>query len=160
VNSLGPVHECAAAAASQSCSLLPKQQHMSQPSNATAQVFVVNALKKSRKWFTLAELEHEAKVKITADLLELLKKNEFLNYEPNEKKLSFKFDSTINSKEDVLKYIEEKPLVLDDKVLSSYVTLKDDIEVINCPVLAQLSSALVHSQQLTNNILFTKFSRI
>lgn len=104
---------------------------MSQPSNATAQVFVVNVLKKSRKWFTLAELELEAKVKITPDLLELLKKNEYLNFDAAEKKFSYKFDSTINSKEDVLKYIEEKPLVLDDKVLSSYVTLKDDIEVIN-----------------------------
>ena len=105
---------------------------MSQPSNATAQVFVVNVLKKSRKWFTLPDLEHEAKVKITPDLLELLKKNEYLNFDPAEKRLSYKFDNTINSKEDILKYIEEKPLVLDDKVLSSYVTLKDDIEVTNC----------------------------
>ena len=106
---------------------------MSQPSNATAQVFVVNVLKKSRKWFTLAELELEAKVKITPDLLELLKKNEYLNYDAAEKKFAYKFDSTINNREDILKYIEEKPLVLDDKVLSSYVTLKDDIEVINSP---------------------------
>ncbi len=106
---------------------------MSQPSNATAQVFVVNVLKKSRKWFTLNELELEAKVKITSDLLELLKKNEYLNFDPVEKKFSYKFDSTINNKEDILKYIEEQPLVLDDKVLSSYVTIKDDVEVINSP---------------------------
>ncbi len=106
---------------------------MSQPSNATAQVFVVNVLKKSSKWFTLPELELEAKVKITPDLLELLKKNEYLNFDATEKKFSYKFESTINNKEDILKYIEEKPLVLDDKVLSSYVTIKDDVEVINSP---------------------------
>jgi hypothetical protein len=128
---------------------------MSQPSNATAQVFVVNVLKKSRKWFTLAELELEAKVKITPDLLELLKKNEYLNFDATEKKFSYKFDSTINNKEDILKYIEEKPLLLDDKVLSSYVTLKDDVEVINCPnTLSHCWAHILPRLQLFKKLLF------